>query len=187
MDQTVFRHLQNHIETIMEMGDDCADQIADVAEKLTTALLAGQTIYSCGLDETAPLSQLFVTHLRSGYQIERPGFPAVDLGTVADQDRHNEAFSKSLNILGKSGDILVVFSSGGDNPILQKTIECATEKGIFVILLSALDDHLLSGDLGQMDVEIAVGKYGGEFKANMNFLIIQCLCKLIDIKIFGGD
>jgi D-sedoheptulose 7-phosphate isomerase len=187
MDQTIFRHLQNHIETTMAMGDDCADQIADVAEKLTTALLAGQTIYSCGLDQTASLSQFFVNHLSSGYQIERPGFPAVDLGAVANHDQQHESFSRPLNILGKFGDILVVFSNGGNNPILRKTIDCATEKGIFVILLSALDDNLLSESLGQMDVEIVIGKYGGEFNANMNFLIIQCLCKLIDIKIFGGD
>ena len=77
MDQLVFQHLQNHIENTMSMGEDCANNLSDAAEIFTQALLSGQTIYSCGHGVTSPLSQLFVHYLTSGYQIERPGFPAL--------------------------------------------------------------------------------------------------------------
>ena len=55
MDQLVFQHLQNHIETTMSMGENCANDLAAASEIFTQALLTGQTIYSCGHRETAPL------------------------------------------------------------------------------------------------------------------------------------
>jgi D-sedoheptulose 7-phosphate isomerase len=187
MDQTLFQHLQNHIETTMAVGEDCADKISDAAEKITGALLAGRTIYSCGIEETTTLSQLFVNYLTSGYQIERPGFPAIDLEAVVNNAKDDECFSRSLYIHGQSDDVMMVFSSGGNNPILINTIESAVEQGMLVILLSASDDNQLSDKLCNNDIEIATANYGREFKATVGFLIIQCLCKLIDNKIFGEN
>ena len=45
MDPLVFEHLQNHIETTMVMGENCADQIAEAAEKITQALLSLSLIH----------------------------------------------------------------------------------------------------------------------------------------------
>ncbi|MGB2172840.1 MAG: hypothetical protein ACPHYD_02585, partial [Porticoccaceae bacterium] len=91
MDQLVFQHLQNHIETTMTMGENCANKLAEAAEKITQALLSGHTIYSCGIGETSPLSQLFVHYLTCGHQIERPGFPAIDLDQIANSNKDEDA------------------------------------------------------------------------------------------------
>lgn len=187
MDQLVFKHLQNHIETTMTMGENCANKIAEAAEKVTQALLSGQSIYSCGIGETAPLSQLFVHYLTAGFQIERPGFPAIDLGGLTQIDQGNQSLSNSLHIHCKNGDILVVFSVGSNNPCLKNTIEAAVEKGLLVLLISTTDDDLLAQGLGQQDLEISCANYGKQAISAVNFLIIQCLCTLIDNKIFGGN
>jgi phosphoheptose isomerase len=187
MDQLVFEHLQNHIETTMVMGENCADQIAEAAEKITQALLSGQSIYSCGIGETAPLSQLLVHYLTSGYQIERPGFPAIDLGCLTAIYQGDQSLSDSLHIHGQNGDILVVLSPGNDNPILKNTIDAAVQKGLIVLLLSSTDDALLSQGIGQKDIEIRCSDYGKQAISAVNFLIIQCLCTSIDNKIFGGN
>jgi phosphoheptose isomerase len=187
MDQLVFQHLQNHIETTMIMGENCASKIAEAAEKLTKALLSGQSIYSCGVAETAPLSQLFVHYLTSGYQIERPGFPAMDLGCLNTINQSDQRLSDSLHIHGQNGDILVVFSVGNDNPLLKNAIDAAVQKGIWVLLISAIDDGLLSQGLTQQDTEISCANFGDQSISAMNFLIIQCLCTLIDNKIFGEN
>lgn len=187
MDQLVFEHLQNHIETTMIMGENCADQIAEAAEKITQALLSGQSIYSCGIGETAPLSQLLVHYLTSGYQIERPGFPAIDLGCLNAINQGNQNLSDSLHIHSQNGDILVVFSPGGDNPILKNTIDAAVQKGLLVLLISTIGDDLLRQELGQKGTEIRCSDYGKEAISAVNFLIIQCLCTSIDNKIFGGN
>jgi phosphoheptose isomerase len=187
MDHLVFQHLQNHIETTMIMGENCAIKIAKAAEKLTHALLSGQSIYSCGIAETAPLSQLFVHYLTSGYQIERPGFPAIDLGCLTTINQGDQSLSDSLHIHGENGDILVVFSTGNNNPLLKNAIDAAVQKGIWVLLISAINDDLLSQGLAQQDIEISCADFGNQSLSAMNFLIIQCLCTLIDNKIFGEN
>ena len=187
MDQTLFQHLQHHIETTMAVGEDCADKISDAAEKITAALLAGRTIYSCGIEETTHLSQLFVNYLTSGYQIERPGFPAVDLETINNNAKDDECFARSVHIHGQNNDVIMVFSTGGNAPILQNTIDSAVDQGMLVILFSALDDNLLADKLCNNDIEIDTANYGSESTATVIFLIIQCLCKLIDNKIFGEN
>ena len=102
MDQLVFQHLQNHIETTMILGENCSDKISEAAEKVTQALLSGQSIFSCGIAENAPLSQLFVHYLSSGYHIERPGFPAIDLGCLTGMNFADQSLSNSLHISSSS-------------------------------------------------------------------------------------
>lgn len=187
MDQLVFQHLQNHIETTMILGENCSDKISEAAEKVTQALLSGQSIFSCGIAENAPLSQLFVHYLSSGYHIERPGFPAIDLGCLTGMNFADQSLSNSLHIHSQNGDILVVFSSGNNNPQLKNTIDAAVEKGLLVLLLSATDDNLLAEKLGTQDIEISCAEFSDQSVSAVYFLIIQCLCTLIDNKIFGGS
>lgn len=187
MDQLVFQHLQNHIENTMSMGENCANSLADAAEIFTQALLSGQTIYSCGHGVTSPLSQLFVHHLTSGYQIERPGFPALDLDSLVNGNKDDDAFAKLVHIHAKVGDILVVFSSGNNCTLLKNTIDAAVEKGLKLLLISATDDLILSQSIGPMDIDINCADYGKDSIPAINLLIIQCLCTLIDNKIFGEN
>ena len=187
MDQVVFQHLQNHIEATMAMGENCAPKIAKAAEKVTQALLAGHTIYSCGLGEKAPLSQLLVQYLTTGFEIERPGFPAIDLLSLINGAISTDSLSNALHIHGNNSDLLVVFSAQENNDALVKTIETAVEKGMIVVHISASTESLLKSSIGPNQIEINCGESSSKSSAAINFLIIQCLCTLIDNKIFGEN
>jgi len=187
MDQLVFQHLQNHIEATMMMGENCGEKITDAAEKITQRLLSGQSIFCCGVGETTAASQLLVHYLTTGYQIERPGFPAIHLDRLAEADKQEDCFSNLLHIHGKNGDILVVFSSGNKNILLQNAIDTAIEKGLLVLLISATNDQLLTEKLSQQDIAIICADFGQQSNSAVNFLIIQCLCALIDNIIFGEN
>jgi hypothetical protein len=71
--------------------------------------------------------------------------------------------------------------------LLKNAIDAAVQKGIWVLLISAIDDGLLSQGLTQQDTEISCANFGDQSISAMNFLIIQCLCTLIDNKIFGEN
>ena len=187
MDQVVFRHLQNHIEATMAMGENCATKIADAAEKITQALLAGHTIYSCGMGEKAPLSQLLVQYLTNGFEIERPGFPAIDLHSLISETNNIDRIANALHIHGKNSDVLVVFSSQDNNNALVRAIDTAVEKGMMVVHISGTSENLLAASTGPNNIEISCGESEQKSSAAINFLIIQCLCTLIDSKIFGEN
>ena len=187
MDQVVFQHLQNHIEATMAMGENCAVKIAETADKMTQALLSGHTIYSCGTGGKVPISQLLVHYLTNGFEIERPGFPAIELNSLMNGTNDTDYLSNTLHIHGKNSDILVVFSSQEDREALLKLIDTAMEKGMMVIHISTSNESLLTDSMGPNNIEINCGESSQKSSAAMNFLIIQCLCTLIDSKIFGEN
>lgn len=91
MDQQIFKHFQNVIETTMVVGDAFADPIANAAEKVSAALLAGNSIFSCGEKSAMLVAQLFTDYLSHGYEIERPGFPALNLNKMAEDSLGSHA------------------------------------------------------------------------------------------------
>ena len=186
MNHLVFQHLQHHIESVMKLGENCSRQINEATEMLTQALLSGHSIYSCGIGETELLSKLFVHYLSNSFQIERPGFPAIDLGGIVSLEKNDDSFSNALHIHSKREDILVVFTLGYNEESFIKTIETAMDKGLFVLLISANNDNILASKLGSQDIEINCNLDNQSLDAN-HFLIIQCLCTLIENKIFGGN
>jgi hypothetical protein len=46
---------------------------------------------------------------------------------------------------------------------------------------------LLAEKLGTQDIEISCAEFSDQSVSAVYFLIIQCLCTLIDNKIFGGS
>ena len=187
MDQVVFQHLQNHIEATMAMGENCAPKIAEAAENITQALLAGHKIYSCGIGEKAPVSQLLVQYLTAGFEIERPGFPAIDLLSLSNGTNNTDSLSNALHIHGNNSDVLVVFSTQESHDSLVKTVETAVEKGTMVVSIATSTEALLMTETGSNYIEINCGESSSKSSAAMNFLIVQCLCTLIDSKIFGEN
>ena len=188
MDTAIFQYFQNHIQTTMNVGEQCAESLTKATNQLVGALLDGNTIYSCGHGLTAPLSKLLVSYLTLGHEIERPSFPAIDLESIlSTYDNSDEAYAKLLDLHGKSGDALVVFSGGSNNPALEQAIVTAVRKGMLIVLLSAADDDLLTEKIGGNGIEISTAEFGKSSTISTGFLVLQCLCALIDNKIFGGE
>lgn len=187
MDRAIFQHFQNHIETAMAVGESCTESLSDAAYKLSQALLAGSSIFSCGQGHSLNLSSLFVEHLTGGYKIERPGFPAMDLEAIAARERDSECYAKALQLFAKAGDVLWVFDLDQHTQVLEKTVAAASDKEVSIILLSAANDRRLSSQLSDSDTEIVITADKGPDAIAAGLLILQCLCGLIDKQIFGGD
>jgi phosphoheptose isomerase len=178
MDQQIFKHFQSQIETTMVVGDAFAKPIANAAEKVTAALLAGNSIFSCG-EQSAVLAL--------GFEIERPGFPALNINKMAENTTGAQRFSQALNTYARSADVLLIASAGENSPSLVSLIETAIEKDMSVVLLSAANDDLLAANLGYNDVHISTAEFSGQLATAAQFQIIQCICALVDHQIFGGE
>jgi len=187
MDKQIFTHFQKVIETTMVVGDALSSPMAAAAEKIAQALLAGNTIFSCGDKSAVPLAQLFADYLAQGFEIERPGFPALNINKLVDNSFGAERYAQTVQVQGSSGDVILVVSAGDNSLALLTTIEAAIDKGLNIILLSGVNDDLLSATLGYNDVVIPAGEFEGQLATGAQFQIIQCLCALVDHQIFGGE
>ena len=55
------------------------------------------------------------------------------------------------------------------------------------MLISASNDKDLTSMIGYDDVEIGTSEFKGQLLTLAQIEIVQCLCSLIDDKIFGGN
>ena len=187
MDQQIFKHFQDVIETTMIVGDVFSKPIADASHKIAAALLAGNTIFSCGEKSGALVAQLFNDYLAYGFELDRPGFVALNLNKLSDSTSTENRFAQSLQVHGNSADVLVVVSAGGNSQALIGAIETAIDKNMTVLLLSAATDDLLSATVGYNDVLISTAEFSGQLTTQAQFQIVQCICVLVDHQIFGGE
>ena len=186
MEQKIFSHFQKMIETTMVVGDLFSGSIASAAESISSALLAGGTIFSCGDKSGILAAELLTNYLTSGFEIERPGFPALNINQLCTASSNRNQLSNLLSIHAQSNDLLVVTSAGGNAPQLIAAVEAAIEKGMTIVLLSGQNDDKLVGTIGYNDVQISTAEFSGQLAVLAQIEIIQCLSALIDDKILGG-
>ena len=174
------------IETTMVVGDLFSGSIASAAESISSTLLAGGTIFSCGDKSGILAAELLTNYLTSGFEIERPGFPALNINQLCTASSNRNQLSNLLSIHAQSNDLLVVTSAGDNAPQLITAVEAAIEKGMNIVLLSGQNDDKLVGTIGYNDVQISTAEFSGQLEVLAQIEIIQCLSALIDDKILGG-
>lgn len=184
-DQHIFRQFQTMIETTMHVGDNCVRDIIAAADKIASALVAGHTIFSCSDRSSTMLAEIFASYMQHGYEIERPGFPAINVNHIACNQTGPDRFAQTLRTHGSAGDILVVVSPGNNSMHLIHAVEAAIERGMIVILLAGPGDEALSSTVSVDDIQINAAEFPGQQVTLAQFLILQAICGLIDRIIFG--
>ena len=186
MEQKIFDQFQSMIDTTMKVGDSLSTSISAGTEVIGDAFLSGKTVFCCGDKSGGISADLLVYYLTEGYEIERPRFPAINLSHLCNNSSEVNAFSDVINIHGDESDILFVISAGNSPPKLFAALKKAIEKQMAVVLISASNDEDLISLIGYNHVQIEASEFQGELLTLAQIEIVQCLCSLIDDKIFGG-
>lgn len=175
------------INTKQESIDVIAQPIADAAEALTTCLLAGGKVLSCGNGGSAADAQHFSSELLNRFEIERPGLAAIALTTdsstltsIANDYHYNEVFAKQVHALGRENDVLIVISTSGRSANITKAVKAAHECNMPVISISGRDGGEVAELLNENDIEIRVPASSTARIQEVHILVIHCLCDLID-------
>lgn len=114
----------------------------------------------CGNGGSAADSQHFAAEIVGRFKKERRPWPAVALTTdasiltaVGNDYGFDEVFARQLEGIGKPGDALIVISTSGNSPNIQKAIQSARKIGIFTIGLLGRDGGAAAKE---MDLPIIV-------------------------------
>ena len=175
------------MEATISMGDSSASEILKAAEMISSSLLHGHTIFTCGNDGPASLlGQLFSDNLAVGTQIERPGFPALSLNQLCQNRLDENRFADALFTHGNQSDLLIIISRGGSHPALLKTADAAVERNIKILLISHKNDTILTERLSYKDLRIDMSDYEHSIVSVLHRQVLECLSELIDWIILGG-
>ena len=187
MEEKIFNHFQKMIEATMLNGESHTEAMAGAAEKVASALLAGNTIFTLGEKSGVLIAQLFSDYLALGYEIDRPGFPSINLNQITQNSNDAERYNQALNTHGKGGDILVLVSAGNNEQLLINALNSAVNRGMTIVLLSAANDNLLASSVSYNDIHISSADFSAPLATQSQLQVIQCVCGLIDSHIFGGE
>lgn len=194
MSQRVYSLFQRSIEAKMQVGEELAPLTESAADQLVQALLNEKKILVCGNGPSAALAQIFASNLIDRFEKERPGLPAIWLGSnmasytaiVADA-QHQDVYAKPLRALGQEGDVLVLISSSGNAVNLVQAMGAAHDRGLTVIALTGRDGGELAKRLGPADLGLCARVNSRSRIHEIHLLLLYCLCDLIDHKLFGID
>lgn len=166
--------------------------IALAAQMITHCLLAGGKILSCGNGGSAGDAQHFSSEMLNRFEMERPGLPAMALTTdsstitsIANDFGYDIIFSKQIQALGQSDDILLAISTSGNSTNVVNAISAAHERGLHVIALTGKSGGEMASSLNADDIEIRVPSDSTARIQEVHLLVIHCLCDLIDHQLIG--
>jgi len=191
LSELVHQHFSDNIQTQIQSADTLTPQIIKAGQLLAEALIQGHKILTCGNGESAADSERLAASLLNKFEIERPSLPVVSLNAsmgvitaIANDDYYAQIFSKQIEALAQTGDVLVLLSTSGNSQNILKAAEAAHHRNARIIALTGKDGGKLAKLLTNHDIEIRVPSDRSARIQESHILTIHCLCDLIDQQLF---
>jgi D-sedoheptulose 7-phosphate isomerase len=148
------------------------------------AIIQGKKIMSCGNGGSHCDAMHFAEELTGRYRESRRPLPAIaisdpsHISCVGNDYGYDFIFSKYVEALGMSGDVLLGISTSGNSANVINAVKIAKEKGLQVITLTGKDGGKLAG---LSDVEIRVPHHGyADRIQEIHIKVIHILILLIE-------
>jgi len=127
------------------------EKIETAIEIMCTALKAGNKIISCGNGGSMCDAMHFAEELSGRFRNNRRGLAAVSISDpshiscVANDFGYDFVFSRYIEAIGQSGDVLLGISTSGSSKNVILAVEEAKKKGMKTLVLTGKDGGKLAG------------------------------------------
>lgn len=173
--------LEGAFEEQGELLCDLADQLVNIFNQGGKLLLAGSGLLAPVADMIA---NLFVHRLA----LDRPQLPACSLSqahalshALAHAGAGQELYTRQLQVLGNPGDLLIGFSDGQHDPLLDQLLELGREQQLTTVLVAPS-----SGDgAARADLCFVTGTELPVEAALSSLFLGRLLCEQVEHALFG--
>jgi len=183
----VKQNFEASIQTKQLAMEALSSSIVSAAEMICQSLDKGGKVLSCGNGGSAGDAQHFSSEMLNRFERQRPGLAAIALTTdsstltsIANDYDYSRIFSRQVEALGKSNDILLAISTSGNSENVLEAVKAARSQQLGVIALSGHDGGKLSALLPEQAIEICVPGDSTARIQEVHLLVIHCICDLID-------
>jgi phosphoheptose isomerase len=188
-----FRKIETHLlqsaEIKRQTAARCAQSIAEAAEVIAEAFLAGGKLLLCGNGGSAAdcqhMAAEFVSRLSK--DLERRALPAIALTTdtsfltaFGNDCGFEGIFERQVEALGSAGDILLGISTSGNSPNVIRAVEAATKRSMRTIALTGNGGLLAT----MANVAIAVPSADTQYIQEAHLAIEHIMCELVEFILF---
>lgn len=172
--------VRDQLENVEGLGP----ALQEAAELVGESLLQGNKLLLCGNGGSACDAAHFAEEISSRYQLERPGYPAIDLTAehaavmaLVNDYPAEQVFARRVQAMGGPGDVLVVFSTSGRSTNVRLALEVAPSKRMKTIAMLGGD----GGDCrGLADVELVVASDTTARVQEAHLLLYHTICEVLD-------
>ncbi len=150
--------------------------IADAAAAVLSAITGGGKVMVTGSGAGAALA-LHLARLFTGrFERARPPLAALTLGHPAAQD---------IRALGLPGDVLIYIDDGEGHS--AAAISAAQAKDMTIVVLAGRGAAAFGELLAETDVLVAVPAERSSRVAELQMLVLHCLCDAVDFQLMGDQ
>jgi len=162
---------------------------AAAAEAMLTSIRGGGKVLVCGNGGSASDAQHFAAELVGRFQINRPAMASLALTTdtsiltaIANDFSYDEVFSRQVDALGASGDVLLGISTSGASRSVLAAFERAKARGIVTVALTGRD----GGALGAAaDIHVNVPAASTARVQEVHRTLMHAICELVERELYG--
>lgn len=158
--------------------------IEAAAKLIADSLRQGGKVMSCGNGGSHCDAMHFAEELTGRYREDRPGYAGIaisdpsHLSCVSNDYGYEFVFSRYLEAVGRTGDVMLGISTSGNSKNIITAIDAAKKKDIKVVALTGKDGGKMAG---LVDVEIRVPHFGyADRIQEVHIKVIHILIMLIE-------
>ncbi|MDE2502259.1 MAG: SIS domain-containing protein, partial [Burkholderiales bacterium] len=156
-----------------------ARPIADAAAALLAALTGGGKVLAAGSGAGAALAIHLARLLAGRFERERPPLAALALAAF------NGEAAQQVRALGLPGDVLVYIDDGEGHSAV--VISAAQAKDMTIVVVAGRGAQAFGELLAETDVLIAVPHERAARVAELQMLVLHCLCDAVDFQLMGDQ
>ncbi len=189
----VFDHFAESIKAKQDNQELLAEATAAAIELMFAALVNDGKVLACGNGGSAADAQHFAAELVGRFEMERMGLAGIALTTdtsaltaIANDYDFNRIFSKQVEALGRSGDVLLAISTSGNSANIIAAIEAAHERDMRVVALTGKDGGKIAHILQDQDILLNVAHPRTARIEEIHILLIHAICDGIDQLLMGN-
>ncbi len=163
-------------------------RIAKAGQLMVNALKEDHKILSCGNGGSMCDAMHFAEELTGRYRDDRPAIGAIaiadssHISCVANDYGYDQIFSRYLEGVGRSGDVLLAISTSGNSKNVLNAIETAKKKGIKVVGLTGKTGGKMA-ELCDVEIRAPHSKYADRAQ-EIHIKIIHALIDYIETHLF---
>ncbi|BAP55573.1 phosphoheptose isomerase [Thioploca ingrica] len=187
----VSQHFSASIELKIQAMSQLASPIVRASQMMVKCLQKHHKILTCGNGGSAGQAQHFSSELVNRFEKERRALAAIALTTdtsaltsIANDYAYEKVFSRQVEALGQSGDVLLAITTSGNSFNIVNAIDTAHTQGVLVVLLTGRDGGKAECQLKESDVAIRVPAQSTARIQEVHLLVIHCVCDIIDQVLF---
>ena len=191
MQESIINLINESVRTFTNISKDQHQVviIEDITNAILNAFKSNNKLLLCGNGGSAADAQHIAAELSGRFEIDRKPLNAEALHVnssfvtaVANDYGYEEVYSRTVEAIGKNGDILLALSTSGNSKNIIRAIEKANSLGLITIGFSGNDGGAMQ-NLCKYNLIIPSDNTARIQEAHI--LVGHIICKLIEQKMFS--